>query len=82
MSINKQLLYRSTHRGCKETDFLIGNFAVENLSLMSDSDLKSFQNFLEEDDIKIYDWILGKEPVTEGYKTIILNIQKFHKILA
>lgn len=78
-SLRKQLLYRSTHRGCKETDFLIGNFAQEKLAEISDLEL--FAKFLEEDDLKIYDWILGKVRAPEHYAALVREIQQFHKIL-
>ena len=51
--LRKQILYRSTHRGCKETDFLIGEFAKVKLAEIED--LKLFSEFLEEDDWEIYD---------------------------
>ncbi len=74
----KQLFYRSTHRGCKETDFLIGEFA--KVKLHEISDLELFKNFLEENDVEIYDWVLGKKSVPQQYKELIEAIKKFHKI--
>jgi antitoxin CptB len=74
----KQLFYRSTHRGCKETDFLIGEFA--KVKLHEIKDLELFKNFLEEDDGEIYDWILGKAREPEGYRELVGMIKKFHKI--
>ncbi len=76
--LRKQILYRSTHRGCKETDFLIGEFAKANLNQISD--LQLFGEFLEEDDLKIYDWILAKYPQPDKYNSIVEQIRKFHKI--
>lgn len=76
--LRKQILYRSTHRGCKETDFLIGGFAKDNLNEISDLEL--FSRFLEEDDLEIYDWILAKYQEPEHYKLIVEQIRKFHKI--
>lgn len=77
-TLRKQLIYRSVHRGCKETDFLIGKFAEEKLDEIVD--LKLFGNFLEEDDTKIYDWLLDKENTPEIYQNLVLQIKKFHKI--
>lgn len=74
----KQLLYRSVHRGCKETDFLIGEFAKEKLNQIEDLEL--YSKFIEEDDAEIYDWILGKEPAPERYSQVILQIKEFHKL--
>jgi len=76
--LQKQILYRSTHRGCKETDFLIGGFVKANLQNISNLEL--FGDFLEEDDLKIYDWILGKEREPERYQELIKEIRQFHKI--
>jgi antitoxin CptB len=76
--LTKKLLYRSTHRGCKETDFLIGGFAQKKLGEIGDLEL--FSKFLDEDDLKIYDWILGKVDVPEAYVALIEEIQQFHKI--
>ena len=79
--INKQkLLYRSAYRGCKETDFLIGQFVKAKINEMTEQQLKILENFLVEDDLKIYDWILGKEKVAEEYGELVGLIQKFHKI--
>ncbi|MDX2082679.1 MAG: succinate dehydrogenase assembly factor 2 [Rickettsiales bacterium] len=74
----KQILYRSVHRGCKETDFLIGEFAKAKLNEIKDA--KLFANFLEEDDLQIYDWILAKENAPEKYQKIITQIRQFHNI--
>ncbi len=74
----KKLLYRSTHRGCKETDFLIGGFAQKNLEEIEDLEL--FSKFLEEDDLEIYDWILGKERAPKGYLALVGEIREFHKL--
>ncbi len=76
----KKLIYRSTHRGCKETDFLIGEFAKKSLPEMQN--LEIFSQFLEEDDLKIYDWILGKAEMEKKYLELISDIRNFHGILA
>ncbi len=76
--LRKQILYRSTHRGCKETDFLIGEFAKVNLNNIVDLEL--FSRFLEEDDLEIYDWILAKYQEPDHYKSIVGEIRKFYKI--
>jgi antitoxin CptB len=78
--LRKQILYRSTHRGCKETDFLIGEFAKNNLNEISDLEL--FSRFLEEDDLEIYDWILAKNLEPKHYKSIVERIREFHKVSA
>ena len=74
----KKIIYRAVHRGCKETDFLLGDFFVANKDDLSELGLDLCESFLEEDDMLIYDWILEKIPHDEIYKNLIEKIRKFH----
>lgn len=76
----KQLLYRSLHRGCKETDILLGKFASANVENFDDQKLNLYQNFIIEDDMEIYDWILRATPTPPQYLKLVEEIQKFHKL--
>ncbi len=79
--LKKEILYRSIHRGCKETDHLIGEFAKAHLDSFNDEQAKLFKNLIEEDDLLIYDWILNKQEVLPKYIGLIQQIQQFHKII-
>lgn len=76
----KQLSYRSNHRGCKETDILLGKFFNEKFAELDDKNLEIYRKFIEEDDMLIYDWILGKVRAEEVYLPLIEMIRGFHKI--
>lgn len=88
----KKILYRAVHRGCKETDFLLGNFFVANQSVLENFELDLCEKFLSEDDMLIYDWIIEKTqsaPKSETqlppkipteYQKLIDAIRAFHKI--
>ena len=76
----KKIIYRAIHRGCKETDFLLGNFFEANVNNIEKLDIQACSDFLEEDDMQIYDWILNKVPINDKYKDIITAIRKFHNI--
>lgn len=76
----KQLLYRSNHRGCKETDILLGRFFNEKNQEFSQKNLQLYDKFINEDDMLIYDWILGKIAVDEEYLELVLEIRKFHNL--
>lgn len=78
--LKKKLLYRSIHRGCKETDFLIGEFAKFAINSMNNEEIYLYRDFMEEDDLAIYDWILGKINHPKKYSILITEIRKFHKI--
>lgn len=76
----KTLLYRSLHRGCKETDILLGLFAKDKITDFSDEELKLYSDLVLEDDVLIYDWILQKVPTPNQYQSLIQNIRQFHKL--
>lgn len=76
----KQVLYRSTHRGCKETDILLGKFAEAKIAEFDDEKLNLYHNFIEEDDMMIYDWILSKADFAEKYLGLIEEIRDFHDL--
>jgi diadenosine tetraphosphate (Ap4A) HIT family hydrolase/succinate dehydrogenase flavin-adding protein (antitoxin of CptAB toxin-antitoxin module) len=78
--LRKKIIYRAIHRGCKETDFLLGKFFEENIDKISSQDLKLCDEFLHEDDMQIYDWLLDKIKSPNKYHQIISNIRDFHKL--
>ena len=57
----KRLRYRSWHRGCKETDLLLGRFADEKLALLPASQLAAYERLLDESDADIWDWLNGHD---------------------
>ena len=48
--LKKQLIYRSTHRGTKEMDLLLGNFVKKNIDSFNKSDLNDLKHLLNNDD--------------------------------
>ena len=58
--LKKQVIYRSTHRGTKEMDLLLGNFVKKNIGKFTDSELKDLENLLEINDEILQKWFFGK----------------------
>lgn len=80
--ILKKLLYQSCHRGCKETDLIIGEFAKLHLAKMSDAELAIFRQILQFSDSDIYDWYTKKKPVPkEKSSDIITQILNFEPLV-
>ena len=79
MNLNK-MLYRSLHRGCKETDILLGDFAIKLLNSLNEEELKVYEQLLEENDWDIYNWILNEEEnlTPLHYTQIISKIRDFN----
>ena len=58
----KRLLFRATHRGTKEADFVIGGFAHDQLAYLSETELDGFEALLEVDDDVLMLWCTGRAP--------------------
>ena len=55
-NLKKQIIYRSTHRGSKEMDLLVGSFVKNNIHTFNDKDLLKLKNFTETDEEVLKDW--------------------------
>jgi len=75
-ALKKKILYRSTHRGTKEMDLLLGTFAKKNINLFNDLDLNDFHNLLKNEDHIIHDWYFNKganKLIDDNRLTILLK---------
>ena len=74
----KRLCYRSRHRGCKETDAVLGHFADRYLSTLDAAALDLYEWFLDEADNDIWDWVTGKTaPTHPEYAAIIIQLKTY-----
>lgn len=69
----KRMIYQSWHRGCKETDVLLGHFAKTYLPEFSDTELDQFEAFIKEDDWDIYAWLTGKLPFPNKHNNDVVD---------
>ena len=73
----KRLLYRSCNRGCKETDVLLGRFAMAQLASLNIEELEEYERFIEESDADIFAWLTEKQLPPECYRGgVIEKIKK------
>ena len=76
----KRLLYKASHRGMKEADGLIGAFALARIGTLSQSQLTSFNQLLDESDNDLLKWIMEREEVPECVDSnLITEIINFNK---
>ena len=59
--LKKQIIYRSSHRGFKEMDVLLGNFVKKYIDIFNESDLVDLQNLLLLEDEILYKWYFEKK---------------------
>ncbi|MBT4922593.1 MAG: succinate dehydrogenase assembly factor 2 [Rickettsiales bacterium] len=73
----KKIIYRSNHRGCKETDILVGKYTISKIHNFSLEQINLYEIFLDEDDLDIYNWLTGKFQVPDEYALLIEDILTF-----
>lgn len=71
----KRLRYRSWHRGCKETDIVLGPFADSALDGLDKGLVDRYEALLDESDSDIWNWLAGREDAPEAYRTLIAMMQ-------
>lgn len=76
-NLHKKLRYQSWHRGCKETDDILGPFADDFLLRCSHEDAARFQALLDESDRNIWDWLTGKAAAPAEHASLLAEIREF-----
>ncbi|SVE56780.1 uncharacterized protein METZ01_LOCUS509634, partial [marine metagenome] len=67
--LKKQIIYRSTHRGSKEMDLLLGNFVKKYIEELNDVELNDLEKLLFLEDEILYKWYFEKNEHQEIPKT-------------
>ena len=76
--LKKQIIYRSTHRGSKEMDLLLGNFVKKYIEKLNDAELKDLEKLLFLEDEILYKWYFENNGHQEVPKTkVSLLFQNF-----
>ena len=77
-NLKRKLMYRSRHRGCKEMDLILSDF-VKNYVIISDQDtLQKLEDFLNENELEIRQWILETKDIPTKYQKLVRNITTFN----
>ncbi|MEG3617305.1 succinate dehydrogenase assembly factor 2 [Magnetovibrio sp. PR-2] len=75
----KRLLYHCNHMGMKENDVMFGNFAEAHIETLTDADVVELEALLQNSDLDLFKWVLGKEPVPEQWNTALMKrLQDFN----
>ncbi|MDQ0455926.1 succinate dehydrogenase assembly factor 2 [Rhizobium paknamense] len=65
----RRILYRCWHRGIREMDLILGQFAEAEISALSETELDELELIMAEEDNDLIKWINGAEPVPERHQT-------------
>ena len=59
--LKKKLIYRSTHRGSKEMDILLGEFVKKHINQFDNQDLSNLMELLSFEDEILNQWYFYKK---------------------
>lgn len=69
----RRLLFRCRHRGIREMDLLLGEFANTHLVRMNDAELTELERWLTVPDQRIFAWINGMESVPAEFDSPLFH---------
>ncbi|WP_370319178.1 succinate dehydrogenase assembly factor 2 [Oricola sp.] len=73
--------FRAWHRGMKEMDLLLGQYADAHVATMTAEDLDGFESLLEVLDRDLFKWFTGEGPVpVDHYTPLFRAICSHHGI--
>jgi antitoxin CptB len=73
----RKILFRSWHRGMREMDLILGQFADTHIDTLSSSELDQYEALMEALDRDLLKWVTGESAVPPEFDTPI-----FHKVVA
>jgi antitoxin CptB len=68
----KRILYRATHRGTKEADFVVGGFFRQTAAI-PDEKLDEADALLDVPDLDLMDWLMGRLPVPDVWRGTLFD---------
>lgn len=75
----RRILFRSWHRGTRETDLIMGRFADAEVASLNEVELADYEDLLEATDRDIFAWLTGALEVPSTYDTAVYKkLKLFH----
>lgn len=76
----KMLLFRAKHRGCKETDHILGRYVMRFIDEFQRDELKTLEKLLEVDDNTFYSWCCyGYDGDDLKIKDMVIRVNEFNQ---
>ncbi|MBP0614079.1 succinate dehydrogenase assembly factor 2 [Jiella mangrovi] len=75
----RKALFRSWHRGIREMDLVLGQFADARIAELSDEELDDYEQLMEAPDRDIFSWLTGEAETPGNFDTAVFRqIREFH----
>jgi antitoxin CptB len=69
-----RIVFRAWRRGFREADLVLGPFADQVGPTLDEDELNSLEALLaEDDDHRLYAWIIGSEPTPAAHETAVMS---------
>ena len=75
-TLQKKLQFKSSHRGSKEMDILLGSFVEKYIKLFNEGELQMLEAILELDDNDIYRYALDKVTIPKEIDNRVMHLLK------
>jgi len=72
----RRLTVRSWRRGTKEMDLILGRFWDAEGAGLEDGELDLYEDFLEENDQDLYQWVSGQGDAPERFLPLIARLTR------
>lgn len=80
-SRRKRAMYRASHRGTKEMDWLLGRYAAARIDGMDEASLERFEALLDEPDPLLQQWIMDSRVHPDPrHATLVQDLRIFHEL--
>jgi antitoxin CptB len=77
----RRLLYRLWHRGTREMDLIMGQFADAAIGELTDTEIGELEALAEVPDPELYAWLTGGRPVPPNYDIAVFRrLRDFHAL--
>jgi len=78
----RKLLFRSWHRGMRETDLILGSFADAEIGNLTEVEIDQYEALLEISDTELLPWLTGKQSAPlEANPQIVNKIMAFRQTI-
>jgi antitoxin CptB len=75
----RRLLFRSWHRGIREADLIMGQFADAHIDSLSDTELDAYERLMDVRDADLFAWVTGEQTPPQEYDTALFRrLRAFH----
>jgi antitoxin CptB len=75
----RRVLFRSWHRGLREMDLIMGQFADAHIAVLDDAELDDFEQLIEVPDRDLLMWLTGEADTPSNYDLpVFRKLRAFH----